>query len=80
MSPEEHQEPPGARQHEEHQGPPGARQCEEHQGPPGAQQCEEARGQLQEAISGVMRAESQLRDNGREVRTWDLVGTWSETW
>ncbi|XP_056465591.1 nuclear receptor coactivator 4 isoform X1 [Gadus chalcogrammus] len=40
----------------------------EEEGPPGSRQCEEARAQLEEAISGVMRAESQLRDNGREVR------------
>ncbi|KAJ3610823.1 hypothetical protein NHX12_022914 [Muraenolepis orangiensis] len=39
------------------------------EGPLGARQCEEARAQLEEAISGVMRAESLLRDNSREVRS-----------
>ncbi|CAL8258642.1 unnamed protein product [Lota lota] len=39
------------------------------EGPLGARQCDEARAQLEEAISGVMRAESQLRDNSREVRS-----------
>lgn len=34
----------------------------------GMKQCRQAQDQLEEAISGVMKAEQQLRENARQVR------------
>ncbi|KAM4607969.1 nuclear receptor coactivator 4 isoform 2-T3 [Polymixia lowei] len=43
--------------------------CVEVEEPAGLRQCQQARAQLEEAVSGVMRAESLLRDSSREVRS-----------